>query len=799
MFRYRHDRHLYHSTVLWLVVVLWFLALSNSIFSVPIHRTASFIAGQSFYLLYNPPKEADRITIVAIDEQSRRRLNLKWPWKRSVTAELIEKIASRNPRVIGLDIVFSGLSTEGEDKRLAASLASHPNIVLAYALKSGHAEGPHKMFLKAAPAKGFVNKPMHGGVIDAVRTFYKGPDGVELSFDAVILAKYLGLHESDIRVDEKGFYLGKMRIPSPGGVIALNYLVHPSGLTIVPAHMVLEDRVDGSLFKDRIVLIGATDPLIHDMYPTPVGLFPGVAIVADSIVMLLSGRFLRSAPYAANLAFVLLFGLTVLYINRRPGLLRSTLLTALLFVLVYISFIYTRSLDVEFWYLPVLFSGTVAYVVPNLYRYLNLMYMSARLKNLAITDPLTGLYTPRYFLLRLDHKLRSKTPVGTAALRIANYRRLTLLLNFEQLKLLVRLLGGYIERRVKVRFGGGSFSRISNDTLGVVITDARKEEIKDFLYGLIEEVEGMEWDLGGGKVNIELRACLVYSNGNTEAASADVICQLENCLRRNGDGRLVVADIEKGTAGEKKMDYDDILDFIAYDWEEKNRDLEQALREVLAANRKLEQLNWGALRALARAVDAKSSWTAGHSERVTRLALRIGKKMGLSQEELEDLHRAGLLHDIGKIGTPIEIIDKAGKLTAEEYRVVRNHPLKGANILEPITEYARVIPMVLEHHERFDGSGYPNGLAGAEISLGGRILAVADFFDALVSDRPYRAGIPVEKVIEIIKEGSGTDFDPHVVEAFLMVVAEEDIAKKQGAEEEKEVSGIEETGLQRGL
>ncbi|MGD8229576.1 MAG: HD domain-containing phosphohydrolase, partial [Desulfobacteraceae bacterium] len=169
----------------------------------------------------------------------------------------------------------------------------------------------------------------------------------------------------------------------------------------------------------------------------------------------------------------------------------------------------------------------------------------------------------------------------------------------------------------------------------------------------------------------------------------------------------------------------------------------------------LDALNWGTLRALARAVDAKSPWTAGHSERVTEKALQIGQAMGLTPEALDDLHRGGLLHDIGKIGIPVSILDKPGKLDDEEFQLIRSHSGMGARILEPIAAYANAIPIVLQHHEHYNGKGYPDGLSGEEISLGARILAVADVYDALVSDRPYRTGMDRERVIGIIKEEAG--------------------------------------------
>ena len=187
----------------------------------------------------------------------------------------------------------------------------------------------------------------------------------------------------------------------------------------------------------------------------------------------------------------------------------------------------------------------------------------------------------------------------------------------------------------------------------------------------------------------------------------------------------------------------------------------------------LDLLNWGTLTALARTVDAKSSWTAGHSERVTKMAMRIGRTMALSPDELQNLHRGSLLHDIGKIATPASILDKPGKLTDEERQLVEAHASTGARILEPIRAYASIIPIVEQHHEHFDGTGYPNGLVGEEISLGGRILAVADVYDAMVSDRPYREGMDKERVVEIIREGTGKHFDPNIVQVFLAVINDE--------------------------
>jgi putative nucleotidyltransferase with HDIG domain len=180
----------------------------------------------------------------------------------------------------------------------------------------------------------------------------------------------------------------------------------------------------------------------------------------------------------------------------------------------------------------------------------------------------------------------------------------------------------------------------------------------------------------------------------------------------------------------------------------------------------LQELNLGTIHALAKAVDAKSPWTAGHSERVTSLAVELGRILGVSPQELEDLKIGGLLHDIGKIGVYEALLDKPGKLTEEEFAQVREHPAKGAEILKPIKAYAAIIPMVEQHHECFDGSGYPHGLAGDQIAKNARIMAVADVFDALFSDRPYRKGWDIKEVMQHICLKAGSIFDPEVVAAL---------------------------------
>ncbi|MEZ4457148.1 MAG: HD domain-containing protein [Gemmatimonadales bacterium] len=189
---------------------------------------------------------------------------------------------------------------------------------------------------------------------------------------------------------------------------------------------------------------------------------------------------------------------------------------------------------------------------------------------------------------------------------------------------------------------------------------------------------------------------------------------------------------------------------------------------------RLDDMSWGALKALARTIDANSPWTAGHSERVTAIALRIAEELGLPADELETIHRGGLLHDIGKIGVPAVILDKAGKLEPEERKIIQRHPEIGATILGPLPVFANAIPLVRWHHEALDGSGYPDGITGDLIPENVRILTVADVFEALTADRPYRKGWTPEDTLALLKKDSGTKFDPDAVAAWEAVLRRSD-------------------------
>jgi len=184
------------------------------------------------------------------------------------------------------------------------------------------------------------------------------------------------------------------------------------------------------------------------------------------------------------------------------------------------------------------------------------------------------------------------------------------------------------------------------------------------------------------------------------------------------------------------------------------------------------------IKVLATALDARDHYTHGHSQQVTEYAVEIAQEIGLSAKEIDVIRDAGLLHDIGKIGIPDAILLKPGRLTEEEYAIIKKHPEIGKKILQPVNCLADKIPLIYHHHERVDGQGYPEGLAGDNIPLGARILAVADAYQAMTSDRPYRSAMPMQVAISELEKFKGKQFDPMIVEAFLRILRRLGMEKK---------------------
>lgn len=202
-------------------------------------------------------------------------------------------------------------------------------------------------------------------------------------------------------------------------------------------------------------------------------------------------------------------------------------------------------------------------------------------------------------------------------------------------------------------------------------------------------------------------------------------------------------------------------------------EVKKKTQEIMAQHEKMERISIQIVKTLSGAIDAKDTYTNGHSTRVADYSQKIARKAGLSEEVQNNIYMMGLLHDVGKIGIPDAIINKPAKLTDEEYNVIKKHPVIGAKILENITEFPKLITGARWHHERYDGKGYPDGISAEEIPMEARIIAIADAYDAMSSRRSYRDVLPQAQVRTEMEKGKGTQFDPELAEVMLKMIDED--------------------------
>ena len=202
-------------------------------------------------------------------------------------------------------------------------------------------------------------------------------------------------------------------------------------------------------------------------------------------------------------------------------------------------------------------------------------------------------------------------------------------------------------------------------------------------------------------------------------------------------------------------------------------EVEEKTRKVVEQHEKLEKISIQIMQTLSGAIDAKDAYTNGHSTRVAEYSREIARRAGFPEAMQKEIYMIALLHDVGKIGVSDAIIKKPGKLTDEEYAIIKTHSVMGENILKNIPEFPKLLIGARWHHERYDGRGYPDGIAGENIPVEARIIAVADTYDAMTSRRSYRADMPQDAVRSEIEKGRGTQFDPEFAEIMLTMIHED--------------------------
>ncbi len=366
------------------------------------------------------------------------------------------------------------------------------------------------------------------------------------------------------------------------------------------------------------------------------------------------------------------------------------------------------------------------------------------LQRLAITDELTSVYNQRHFHSLLDKEIarvqKSKGSIGLILVDIDNFKTFNDVYGHDCgdniLKETAVLLDSLFRNKFFVcRYGGDEFA--------VILPDTNIKEIESTAH-YIKEMYSQRTV----HCKSEISAKVTLSMGLSEYPN---MSGSKNDLISHADMALYHA---KNLGKDKVHFYQDII---------------LQLRKSISSD---HQQLIGVFKTLLSIISAKDKYTLAHSERVSAYAVMIGNKLCLSFKDISILQYAGLLHDIGKIEIPRSILNKVGRLTDDEFELIRKHPVYSANMLEPLEGMDQLIEYVRHHHERFDGKGYPDGLAGKDISLGARILCVADSFDAMLSERPYSRSMTAEQAFRELEKNAGTQFDPIIVRIFIDVMKE---------------------------
>lgn len=384
-----------------------------------------------------------------------------------------------------------------------------------------------------------------------------------------------------------------------------------------------------------------------------------------------------------------------------------------------------------------------------------------RLKELSVKDPLTGLYNYRYLEERLSSEFkrahRYVLPLSVIMIDIDYFKSINDIYGHQYGDLILKEFGQYLRdcsrtNDVVVRYGGEEFLALLPDT--------NKEGAFIFGSRLLEKLVEHVFDPKGQKIKLKVSMGLVSfpeDGVDTQMGLIDLADKTLRTAKETGGNRLAtLAEVTKKEANNGAG-------------KDEKESVEQMKEKLLKMEDRVNQTLLESIYAFAKTIEAKDYYTSEHGENMVSIAIEIGKKLNIPEKELENLKHAAILHDLGKIGIPDKILHKKGKLNEKELKKIRTHPQIGAEIIRSVHFLSEVVPIVLHHHERFDGLGYSSGLKGRDILLGARIIAVADVYQALVSDRPYRKAYSKKEALKIIQEGAGTQFDPEIVKIFLEI------------------------------
>jgi putative nucleotidyltransferase with HDIG domain len=702
------------------------------------------------------PAQTD-IVIVGIDSPSLKALDT-WPWPRSVHAALVDRLSQAGARVIAFDVDFSTPRDQESDARFARAVEQSKRVVLAAfderrELSGGavveYASLPYPELRHAARAVGSINFRLDrdGAVRRAlIRRALLGED--EPTFAVQIARAYFGALGEPIRRTRDGTIEIADHRASVGGSddFLIRYSGGPWTVPVVSVIDVLNGQVSVDRLSDKIVLVGATSLDLQDFRVTPFpGPMAGVEIQANALATILSGLAPRrvSGNHVLGGMLVVVIGWTLLLAALRvwsPQELGRRAMWLSLAGVGMVAAIVAGSI--------MLFArSTIALdTVPLLATSVGQMCSSLLAGYLAAER---GLELHRDNVEALYH-------MGEATQDRAS---------LDQLADLLYIQAGQILQ----------VDRLGLDVWGQDDLLTRESRFRPVDFGLLP----VPPDVYNALV-ARVRASAL------PVAASDLVVP----TRRNERGTRIRASLFVPLVAHNRV--------IGILHVHRNRAIPFREREAktlltlatqvalnIESGRLLDDVRilfQRSLEAFSTALDFKDNDTGGHSQRVALCAREVACRMNLEREAAEHIAQGALLHDIGKIAVPDSILRKPGALSEEEWATMRRHPDTGFRMLKAIHVPDTIAAVVRQHHEKYDGTGYPLGLRGPDISVGARIFSVVDFYDALTNDRPYRKALPLDQVVDMMRRDAGRHFDPEVLETFLTIP--EDTLRAMRAEAE---------------
>lgn len=394
-----------------------------------------------------------------------------------------------------------------------------------------------------------------------------------------------------------------------------------------------------------------------------------------------------------------------------------------------------------------------------------LLKMNLRLKQLALRDVLTNLYNHRYYEQAIEAEFvrakRQSLPLSVIMLDVDYFKSINDVYGHQFGDLVLKQFAEQLTQMVRkydtvIRYGGEEF---------IIITPgADKEIVLVLAQRLLEIVKLYTFGNKIHKVKLKISVAVACFPDDKIHNASDFIKVADSIL-----------DKVKETGGDKVYSYQDVVNtgLVPTVDAEKSSDVFALQDKLGKLTKRANQSLAEAIFAFAKTIEIKDHYTGEHVEKTVHYATELAKAKNLPKEEIERIRQASIIHDLGKIGISEKILMKKSKLTAAEYEEIKKHPQIGADILRPIHFFQSIIPLMLHHHERWDGHGYPYGLKGEEIPLGARIIALADTYEALTSTRRYRKACSKKAAMMTIKQVSGTQFDPGLVDLFLGILEKE--------------------------